>query len=244
MLAAPSLAASTDTPRNDVPADLKTLYRKMAVELDPKMRSGDVLGALDVSRGYIGKLQDAEMIAFLLDVQSSYLAAAGDYQGALVSMSRAGAVGGRAAPARVYGEEWDAARAAARWEEPEDVLRRAAKKHTVIMISEAHHVPETRALGTRLLPLLRGLGYEYLAMETLHYPVPEEPARVALSTAAGAASGYYFMEPQLAGLTREALRLGFKLVAYEDENTDGRDREKAQADNLYERVLKDKPASA
>ncbi len=213
----------------------------MAVELDPKLKSGDVLGALDVSRGYIGRLQDAGMIAFLLDVQSSYLAAAGDYQGALVSMLRAGAVAGRAAPTRVYGSEWDAARAAVRWEEPEAVLRRAAKSHSVIMLAEAHHVPETRAVGTRLLPLLRELGYEYLAMETLHHPVPEKPARVAISSAADAASGYYFMEPQLAGLTREALKLGFKLVAYEDESMGGGDREEAQARNLYERVLKAKP---
>lgn len=240
LAASPLQAASTATVRNDVPADLKTLYHRMAEELDPKLKSGDVPGALEVTRGYVGRMQDADMISFLLDVQSSYLAAAGDYQGALVSMVRAGAVAGRAAPSRVYGEEWNAIRAAARWEEPEVVLRRAAAKHSVIMLSEAHHVPETRALGARLLPLLRERGFEYLAMETLHFPVPEAPKRVAVSMASDAASGYYFMDPQLAGLTREALRLGFKLVAYEDEES-GRDREEAQARNLYERVLKDKP---
>jgi hypothetical protein len=243
LLAPAAFAASTTTVVNDVAPDMKTLYRQMEKEVDPRIHDGDYLGALGAARGYLERQQDADLIAFLLDVQSQWLAAAGDYEGALVYMSRAANIGGRAEPPRRYDAAWGAARREVKWREPADVLREAAKTHNVLMISEAHHVPETRALGRELLPMLRALGFEYFAMETLKYPVPDRVDRVAISTSPGAAAGYYFMEPQSAGLARDALKLGFKLVAYEDETTGGGDREEIQARNLYDRILKDKPAA-
>ncbi len=241
LLPAAARAASTAAVVNDVPMDMKTLYREMNKQVDPRLREGDYLGVVYAARGYVEAQRDVDLIGFLLDVQAPFLAATGDYEGAIVSMTRAANLQGRAQPPRRYDEEaWAAARAQVKWREPAEVLREAAKTRGVIMISEAHHVPETRALGRELLPLLRGLGFEYLAMETLMEPVPARPVRVAFSTAADAAAGYYFLEPQAAGLARDALALGFKLVAYEDE-TIGGDREKIQAQNLYDRILKDKP---
>lgn len=234
-------AASTTTVANDVPMDMKTLYREMFAKVDPRLKAGDYLGVAGVTRGYLESQSDADLAAFLLDVQAPFLAATGDDEGALVSMTRAAAINGRAmAPRRCDDEAWAKARAQVKWREPAAVLREAAKTHGVIMISEAHHSPETRALGRELLPILREAGFEYLAMETLYHPVPGRPERVAFSTGPGTAAGYYFFEPQLAGLARDALALGFTLVAYEDEGFGG-DREEAQARNLYERVLKAKP---
>ncbi len=235
-------AASTTTAVNDVPSDMKTLYRQMGKEVDPRLYEGDYLGAMALARGYLERQKDADLAGFLLDVESSMLACTGDYEGALVFMARSNNLYGRSEPPRRYDEAaWAAARKQVQWREPAQVLREAAKTHNILMISEAHHVPETRALGRELLPVLRALGYEYFAMETLKYPVPERIDRVASSTAPGTAAGYYFMEPQSAGLARDALKLGFKLVAYEDETTGGGDREQIQAQNLYDRVLKNKP---
>ena len=242
LLAPAARAASTTTVFNDVPQDMKSLYNKMQVEVDPRLHEGDYLGAIVLARGYLKRQQDADLAGFLLDVESSMLACTGDYEGSLVFMSRSTNLNDRSEPPRRYDDAaWDAARAEVKWREPADVLREAAKTHSVLMISEAHHVPETRALGRDLLPALRALGYEYFAMETLKYPLPERVDRVASSTAAATAAGFYFMEPQSAGLARDALKLGFKLIAYEDETTGGGDREQIQAQNLFDRVLKDKP---
>lgn len=233
----PALAAD-----DDPFAAMKDLYARIETEVSPRLDDNDALGAVEASRRFVEEEKDVQALQFLLDLRSSYLAAAGEEAQARLSMARAQNLAGRLQPPREYEEAaWEAARAQVRWEEPEAVLKEAAKTHSVIMISEAHHVPETRAFGRAVLPLLRGLGFEFLAMEALKHPVPENPAKVTRSTAPDAASGYYLMEPQMAGLVREALRLGFKLAAYEDETTGGGDREEIQAQNLYERVLKAQP---
>ncbi len=242
LLLAPAASAAMADPAPDPYASVKALYRRIEAEVDPKLSDGDYLGAVAASGEFVKQERDVGALGFLLDLRSSYLAAAGEDGAARLSMARYRGVAAPMSPAREYDEKaWAAARAQVRWETPEDVLRRAAAAHSVIMISEAHHVPETRAFGARMLELLKGLGFEYLAMEGLRFPVPPDAVRVRRSTATDAVSGYYMMEPQMAGLVREARRLGFKLVAYEDETTGGGDREEIQGRNLYERVLKARP---
>lgn len=89
-----------------------------------------------------------------------------------------------------------------------------AAGYRVVMVNEAHHVPQTRILTMFLLQALRAKGYTHLAVEALAndgsdampdgYPVRK--------------TGIYTREPVFAELLREALRLGYKLLPYEPDD--------------------------
>ncbi|HKR75505.1 MAG TPA: hypothetical protein VJR95_02510 [Rhodanobacter sp.] len=115
-----------------------------------------------------------------------------------------------------------------------------AKPYRIVLLNEAHNVALTRSLTVQLLGRLRAEGFDYFAAETLYqsdtglqqrgYPVGK--------------SGFYTEEPVCAEMVRTALKLGFKVVAYEarsDANGDAREAE--QARNLYEAVFKHDPAA-
>jgi hypothetical protein len=119
-------------------------------------------------------------------------------------------------------------------------IARAARSRQVVMINEAHHVPQHRAFTLQLLAALRKEGYSWFAAETLH-PDPGLAARGYPTAKTGA----YIQEPLYGDLVRTALRLGYRVVPYEIETFEpGRDievRERAQAANLVERILKQDP---
>jgi hypothetical protein len=113
-----------------------------------------------------------------------------------------------------------------------------AKPYRVVLLNEAHNVPLTRSLTVQLLSRLREEGFDYFAAETLYqtdsglqargYPVDK--------------SGFYTEEPVCAEMVRTALKLGFKVVAYEAlSNATGDAREAEQARNLYNTVFKHDP---
>ncbi len=115
-----------------------------------------------------------------------------------------------------------------------------AEGRRVVMINEAHHVPQHRALTIALLRVLRAKGFAWLAVETLYesdtllasrgYPVP--------------ASGAYVNEPLYGDLVRTALALGYHVVPYDNGFGAGKaDREERQAENLVRRVLQRDPAA-
>jgi tetratricopeptide (TPR) repeat protein len=125
------------------------------------------------------------------------------------------------------------------------VVLAQAKGRQAVFLNESHGQSQTRAANLALLYGLRAEGFDVLALETLSAmePVardashcsntslgdPELPTRgYAVSE-----SGYYTRDPVFAELVREALRLGFKLVAY-DSNVPGgiASREQNQAENL------------
>ena len=119
-----------------------------------------------------------------------------------------------------------------------DAIAELAKGRKAIFLNEAHNVAITRSLTVELLSRLRADGYTWFAAETLYdsdsdltkrgYPTPK--------------SGFYTMEPVAAEMVRTALKLGFKVVAYESDNPGNGDvREDAQAKNLYQRVFKQDP---
>ena len=119
-----------------------------------------------------------------------------------------------------------------------DAIAQLAKGRKAIFLNEAHNVPLTRTLTVQLLSRLRADGYGYFAAETLYqsdsglqkrgYPIQK--------------SGFYTMEPICAEMVRTAIKLGFKIVAYESEPPGNGDvRENTQARNLYERVFKNDP---
>ncbi|MEM1178291.1 MAG: hypothetical protein AAGM22_08110 [Acidobacteriota bacterium] len=117
-----------------------------------------------------------------------------------------------------------------------DVIVKASQGRRAVLINEAHHVPQHRALTRRLLPALRGQGFTHFAAETL-----SPPPILKRSTEKGyptGETGYYTEEPLYADLVRAAMALGFEIVAYESTDLDrDTDRELSQAQNLKARVF-------
>jgi hypothetical protein len=105
----------------------------------------------------------------------------------------------------------------------------------IIMLNEAHHVPQHRAFAIGLLMLLREKGFRYFAAETLDANDTDLQSRGYPTDK----SGGYTVEPVYGDLIRSALRLGYRVVAYEGTGAlDAERREQAQASNLVERVFK------
>ncbi|MEO1085342.1 MAG: hypothetical protein AAFY88_13975, partial [Acidobacteriota bacterium] len=114
----------------------------------------------------------------------------------------------------------------------------ASKGRRAVMINEAHHIPQHRALTRRLLPALREIGFTHFASETLS-PHLEHLGEKRYPTSA---TGLYTDEPLYADLVREAIALGFTVVPYEavgDE--EHKDRELSQAQKLKKEVIDASP---
>jgi hypothetical protein len=119
-----------------------------------------------------------------------------------------------------------------------NALARAAEAAQVVMINEAHHVPQHRAFTIGLLKKLRNRGFTHFATETLY----EKDTQLNERGYPTAQTGYYTGEPVYGDLIRIALRLGFRVIPYEVEGaTNPDERERGQARNLVERILKDDP---
>lgn len=121
-----------------------------------------------------------------------------------------------------------------------EVIPELARKYQAVFFNEAHNVPLTRTLTVQLLSKLRAEGFNYFAAETLYqtdtklqsrgYPVKN--------------SGFYTEEPICAEMVRTALKLGFKVIAYEAlSNATGNAREAEQARNIYREVFKKDPSA-
>ena len=98
----------------------------------------------------------------------------------------------------------------------------AAQQHQIVMINEAHHIPQHREFTKQLLAPLYDQGFRYLALEALanqeefYYDGhPYEETRHATFE-----HGFYCVEPAFGDLIRTALKLGFALVPYEMRATD------------------------
>lgn len=133
------------------------------------------------------------------------------------------------------------------------ILSRSRGRQAVFL-NESHGQAQTRSANYTLLAPLRAQGFNTLAIETLSttdYQAPG-PGRCATTkllddglAARGYAtydSGYYTRDPVFGELIREALRLGYVLVAYDTRlsNSTIPAREQNQADNLA-CVFKDDP---
>lgn len=108
----------------------------------------------------------------------------------------------------------------------------------VIMVNEAHHVPQHRAFTLDLLSVLRRKGFTHFAAETLD----EADTQLANRGYPTPLTGAYIGEPVYGDLVRTALRLGYRVVAYEarDFKSPAR-REQQQAQNLIDRTLRQDP---
>lgn len=167
----------------------------------PMAESGRAVLELERYRDRYLAGPDAWMYAQAL---AQYRALAGDYPGALAAWDQPGSEDRGAAP------DFEGIGA----EDAATLLLREAERRQAFFINEAHHAPRHRAFTRTLLAGLRERGYRYFAAEAFGEEDPDLAARGAPSRATGG----YVNEPQFAELVREALRLGFVPVAYEDQS--------------------------
>lgn len=125
-----------------------------------------------------------------------------------------------------------------------DEITTLADQHQAIFINEAHHVPQHRVFTHQLLQKLYDKGYRYFAAETL---MPEDTGIIQQKERMLS----YINEPEYADLIRTAIRIGYKIIPYEQENpktvtvSDSQEaqrqsiieRETTQAQNLKERIF-------
>jgi hypothetical protein len=129
-----------------------------------------------------------------------------------------------------------------------EAIEAVAEKRQVIMINEEHRTPFHRALTLQLLARLYSKGFRYFAAETVDIEDTELNKRGYPTQS----TGYYTADPVYADVIRTALKLGYKVVPYEsfdpkckspEDNPEfcNDQRERGQAQNLYERILKTDP---
>jgi hypothetical protein len=128
-------------------------------------------------------------------------------------------------------------------------ITRLAGPHQVVMINEEHVAPQHRAFTRDLLPLMWKAGFRYFAAETFN----EDVSQMTSASYPNQKTGFYSDDPVFGDMIRTALKLGFKLVPYEFrsavgcKNPEGKpnfcqnERERGQAQNLYDRTLKIDP---
>lgn len=120
----------------------------------------------------------------------------------------------------------------------------AAKDRRIVMINEAHHLPQTRFLSIELLQPLYDLGFRYFAAETFNEAFLSQTEKDGIPRRN---MGFYSAEPTFSLLVRKAKEIGFKLIPYESSPTCDpfneppercqNLREEGQAQNLYKRIF-------
>lgn len=119
-----------------------------------------------------------------------------------------------------------------------------ARGRRVVILNEAHVAARHRHFLALLVRRLRREGFDHLAAETFSSEPSNPSEDVSLLSSGsqfGFRHGFYTLDPVFAEAVREALGLGYRLVAYEqrsDQRTDATgvaataQREQAQAENL------------
>jgi hypothetical protein len=117
-----------------------------------------------------------------------------------------------------------------------------ARGRQIVILNEAHHVPLCRRFGLRVARALREQGFEYFAAETFA-PNAGELWQAGYPQVT---LGQYSRDPEFGNMVREAMRLGYKGVAYEGAGFGGPDfdyrtRDLQQGDNLFAQVFSTDP---
>lgn len=120
-----------------------------------------------------------------------------------------------------------------------DAIAALARDRKAVFLNESHSAPVTRTLTVQLLARLRAEGFNTFASETLYHSDSSALAQRGYITAD---SGFYTREPVYALMVDTALKLGYRVIAYEAESDARGDvREREQAENLYQRAFKHHP---
>lgn len=114
-----------------------------------------------------------------------------------------------------------------------DYVLKNIEEHRVVMINEAHYMPQHRVLIKELLIELRSKGFTYYASEGVN-PMDSTLAERGYPLQ-GTTSGFYTNEPAFGNLIRTAIDLNYKVVGYDDTPICDYDSEKpSYCNNLRE----------
>ncbi len=120
-------------------------------------------------------------------------------------------------------------------------IPKLARDKRAVFLNEDHTNPETRSLTVALLAPLRAEGFNTFAAETLYRKGIAGLRRRGYATAG---TGFYTREPVYAEMVRTALKLGYRVIAYEaSDAAHGDAREAGEAANLYRRAFVDHPGA-
>ena len=119
-----------------------------------------------------------------------------------------------------------------------DYLGGKIKDEQIVIISEAHQMPQHRVFTTKLLKKLYESGFRHLGLETLT-PSYGDSTKFLMDTLLNERgyplnsplTGFYTREPQMGNLVREAIKLGFTVFGYEGTNGEV-ERDLQQAINI------------
>lgn len=112
----------------------------------------------------------------------------------------------------------------------------------IVMINEAHHIPQHRILSAKLLKALYDKGFRYFCTETINNSDTYGDDSLNIRKYPVMNTGFYSMEPLHGDLIRQALKIGFTVVPYEQVYGSKKDREVEQAENIYNIFQKDPDA--
>lgn len=92
-----------------------------------------------------------------------------------------------------------------------DYIQKIALNHQIIIINEAHYIPQHRILTKELLPILKEQGFEYLCIEAVSYGDTTLPTfkYPTMNT------GFYTKEPLFGNLLRKAVSLDYTIYPYD-----------------------------
>lgn len=230
--------AAADADLNELFAEVQRASRQMQETIRPFRDSGNLLGEVLTLRTMLTESEGASGMVRTMIVQQTSSAESflGNHRQALDLYDRSQ----EPPTAEALSEptaSLDLSRVRA--EPAIDVVIRAAAQSRAVVINEAHHVAQHRVLSRQLLPRLRALGFTHVAAEGLNGTDLELEERGYPT----AATGYYLNEPLYADLVREALALGFEIVAY-DQLGPPDVRERGQAKTLQEAIFSDPDARA
>jgi len=99
-----------------------------------------------------------------------------------------------------------------------DYIIERAKKERIIMINEAHHIPQHRVFVESLLGDLYKEGYRFLGCETMPY-LKDSELNTRKYPVDG--TGYYTTQPQFGNMVRTALQDGYYVFGYEADFSKG-----------------------
>lgn len=140
---------------------------------------------------------------------------------------------------RISENDWRQIKEVYSFHQAVDYIIGEAEKHDLILINEAHAVPQHRNFVKRLLPTLSKLGFEYLALEAIGMTSKGEQydTKIEERGYATTRSGFYLKEPEFGSLIRDAVAHGFKVIGYDQGS--GEEREIMGAQNILTQIEAD-----
>lgn len=103
----------------------------------------------------------------------------------------------------------------------------------ILILNEAHHLNVNRDIARLLLTLLKEKGYNCFAVEGIVNPQSIDSVKIPTFH-----SGYYLQSRNYINLVDEAIKLGFKIITYDDTtDVNWKTREFNQAQNLYTKTF-------